>query len=113
MKNAAGDKNCDEYLRQELDEAGIEVLEVGFTLNREVPASVIGILDGWSFKRAWRYWVASIDEAVAPLPFGIADKLHEQHGLEVRVSGHCCCPAPREWYDKPWHIGVPLYHVDS
>ena len=112
MKNAAGDKNCDEYLRQELEKAGIEIIELGFPVRQEVPASIVGILNGWTFKRAWYYWVAKAGEGVA-LPFEIAEELHEQHGQAVRVSGHCGCPAPREWYKEPWHMGVPLYHVDS
>ena len=112
MKNAAGDANCDEYLRQELKEAGIEIIELGFPVRQEVPTSIIGILNGWTFKRAWYYWVARAGDGTI-LPFEIADRLHEQHGQEVRVSGHCCCPAPREWYSKPWYFGVPLYHVDS
>ena len=110
MKNAAGDKGCDLYLRTELEEAGIEVVPLQGNPG-EVPTSIMGTLNGWTFKRAWYYWVAS----GPPIPFEIADRLHDAHGKEVRVSGHCGCPSPREWYERgpiP-EIGVPLYHVDS
>jgi hypothetical protein len=109
MKNAAGDQNCNEYLTGELLAAGIAV--VPFLDNkREVPATIKGKLGSWTFERAWYYWVARGNH----IPFEVADKLHEAHGKDVRVCGHCGCPSPREWYDGIRHEpGVPLYHVDT
>jgi len=113
MKNAAGDKNCDEYIREELEIAGIpfEEDDIFKHSNGEVPSGIVGIFDGWTFRRAWYYWVA--ETKTSPLLFKYADKLHEKYGKDVRVAGNCGCPAPREWFDKPYHIGVNFYHVDS
>lgn len=112
MKNAAGDVNCDVYIRQELEAANIPVTEHEFLRSKgEVPSAIIGILDGWTFRRAWYYWIAQSDKSV--LLFQYADSLHEKHGQQVRVDGHCACPSPREWNKEQWCIGVNLYHVDS
>lgn len=114
MRNAAGDGNCDEYIPQELKDAGIEVYTMSTLVSAkgEVPTKCFGLLNGWVFKRAWYYWVAKAGSGVA-LSFDVAETLHEKHGQDVRVAGHCCAPAPREWYKESWHVGVPLYHVDS
>mgnify|MGYP007100154505 FL=1 len=112
MKNAAGDVNCDVYIRQELEAANIPVTEMEILRSKgEVPSAIIGILDGWTFRRAWYYWVAQSDRSV--LLFNFADPLHEKYSEAVRVDGHCGCPAPREYLKEPWCIGVNLYHVDS
>ena len=111
MINLAGDSQCDEHIRQELEKAGIEYVELGFPSKEEVPSSIIGHLSGWTFTRAWYYWVAKADGGVC-LPFDLADELYKQN-KDVRVAGHCGAPAPREWYRRPEHIGVPLYHVDT
>jgi hypothetical protein len=112
MKNLAGNKDCDIDIKKELAEAGIPFEEHEFLKrNSEVPSAVLAYMNGWTFKRAWYYWVASSDDNL--LLFENADKLHEKFGQEVRVSGHCGCPAPREWYNKEWNLGVNLYHVDS
>ena len=112
MKNAAGDKNCDEYLRKELEIAGIDIHDFGFVLsNREVPSRLLGLLHGWSFERSWYYWAAKTE--TTPLLFKYADPLHEKYGKDVRVDGHCGCPSPREWFKDKWHIGVNHYYIDS
>jgi len=108
MKNAAGDANCDKYLKSELRQAGIPI--VSFPDNRgEVPATIKGKLGSWTFERFWYYWVAR----GGPLDFTTADILHRIHGQVVRVAGHCGSPAPREWYHRPHHKGVDNYHVDT
>ncbi len=91
----------------ELVAAGIQAHILPFTLGRsEVPSCAMGSLAMWSFTRAWYYWVAK-----GPgLPVEIAEKLHQSHGQEVRVDGHCGCPSPREWFKG---FGVGHYHVDS
>lgn len=112
MKNAAGDNDCDVYLREELELAGIKVVpyrRLKEYERSEVPADVIGQLKGWTFTRAWYYWVARGPE----IPFEPAEKLHELHGQEVRVAGHCGCPSPLEWYGEREYSGVPCYHVDT
>jgi len=110
MDNLADVVGCNDIISRELEIADIPYHFVGRS-SSEVPFSYVGILDGWTFTRAWRYWVARAEETV--LFFGLADELHVSHGNEVRVSGHGLAPAPREWYDQPWSIGVSLYHVDT
>jgi len=111
MKNLAGVRECDQTIRTELTQAGIEphYTELG---GGEVPAHEFGKLCGWTFRRAWYYWVAS----GPPLPFEYATPLHNLIGEEVRVEGHCGCPAPEEWYkligDYASH-GAGTYHVDT
>jgi hypothetical protein len=113
MKNAAGDKSCDDYIREELNIAGVpfEEFDLFKKSNGEVPSSIIGLLDGWEFRRAWYYWVVSSTKNT--LLFKYADPLHESFGKDVRVDGHCGCPSPREWCKAPWQMGVNFYHVDS
>ena len=72
----------------------------------EVKTSVIGVLHGWQFKRAWYYWVAS-----GPgIEVEAAERLHATHGQSVRVDGHCGCPSPREWFKG---LACGSYHVDD
>lgn len=111
MKNLAGDTNCDETIKEELEQAGIFAYKLSYKVGGEVPATIVGLLGGWWLERAWYYWVAKNNDH--PLPFPVANKLHEKFGNEVRVSGHCGCPAPQEWYDNPYYTGVPLYHIDT
>lgn len=109
MKNAAGDQDCNKYLRQELIQAGIKVVPYD-NPGREVPATIKGQLGSWTFERAWYYWVARGNH----IPFEVADKLHNLHGKDVRVAGHAGAPSPREWYDGVCkEPGVPNYHVDT
>ena len=113
MINLAGKENCDDWIRLELEEAGIDYTEFGTVFRRrEVPSKIIGEYKGWLFTRAWYYWVAGAGDG-SLLLFDDADKLHEKCGQDVRVAGHCCAPAPREWYKHPWQIGVDMYRVDT
>ena len=109
MKNYAGVQGCDDAIEKELVDAGIDVYKSEmFRKKGEVPTSVIGTLDpsGWGFERAWTYWVAD-----GPgIPPEIAEELHKTHGQVVRVSGHCGCPSPLEWY-KGFAVGN--YHIDT
>ena len=110
MKNYAGRKDLpqlDEDCRLELEEAGIpSVLYDALRSEGEVPSATIGNLHGWTFHRAWYYWVAK-GPGIPPEP---AMRLHESHGKEVRVEGHCGCPSPLEW-NKGFATGS--YHVDT
>lgn len=92
----------------ELGDAGIPAVTMfpWAALTGEVRSRVEGDLQPWSFKRAWRYWVAR----GSGIPPDAATELHETHGTEVRVAGHCGCPSPREWFKG---FAVDLYHVDT
>ncbi len=111
MINLAGDTDCDIHIRKELEQAGIEIFDIGIVSKSEVPSRLTGNLNGWAFTRAWYYWVASGQDTL--LLFEVADELHKQHGDVVRVCGHCGAPSPREWCDQPWQLGVASYHVDT
>ncbi|MCB1865792.1 MAG: hypothetical protein KDG50_10200 [Chromatiales bacterium] len=117
--NRAGDHpDTDDILRGELRAAGIPTIqeadgkppeymaEFFRRASGEVKTSVIGTLHGWTFKRAWTYWVAS-----GPgIEIEAAQRLHEEHGTYVRVAGHCASPSPGEFF-----LGLACgnYHVDT
>lgn len=117
--NKAGDHaDTDDILRAELHAAGIQTLQEAESKppefladmlrkqSGEVKTSVMGVLYGWQFKRAWYYWVAS-----GPgIDVETAEVLHATYGREVRVAGHCGCPSPREWFRG---LACGSYHVDS
>lgn len=116
--NRAGDHpDNDAILRSELKAAGIKtfqedagVPEDQFQWIREtsgeVKTSVMGTIHGWTFKRAWYYWVAE-----GPgLDFKRAMNLWEYHGKEARVSGDCGCRSPLLWYKG---LAAGHYHVDT
>ena len=61
MKNLLGVLNCDERIRRELEEAGIEVVqnsENSEPINEEVPTLVTGKLGSIVFRRGSSYWQA-------------------------------------------------------
>ena len=106
--NRAGQTDTDDAIAFELEDAGIEVhrLELLRKTSGEVKTSVRGELHGWSFTRAWRYWIAE-----GPgIELAAADALYAAHPETVRIDGHCGCPSPREWFKG---LAVGHYHVDS
>jgi hypothetical protein len=109
MKNYAGCADKDTEIAAELEAAGIEVNRLPESLRTtrgEVQTIVLGDLHGWSFQRAWYYWVCK-----GPgIEVETAERLHATHGLAVRVDGHCGCPSPREWFKG---LACGHYHVDT
>ncbi len=117
--NKAGDhEDTDAILTAELNAAGIQTMQqaegkgpefMAEMMRRnsgEVKTSIMGVLNGWKFERAWYYWMAS-----GPgIELEAADRLHEAHGKTVRVAGHGGCPSPREWFKG---LAVGHYHVDD
>lgn len=117
--NRAGDHaDTDDILRAELKAAGIQTMqeaegkppefmaELLRSTSGEVKTSVRGTLHGWTFERAWYYW-----RAKGPgIEFSVATAMHETHGKDLRVAGHCGCPSPLEWYKG---LAVGDYHVDT
>jgi CYTH domain-containing protein len=107
--NKAGDHaDTDAILSQELEQAGITVVtsEIFRHGRGEVKTSVRGTLHGWSFERAWYYWVATGPGIDADT----AEALYESHGVSVRVDGHGASPSPREHFKG---LGAGHYHVDD
>lgn len=93
MKNLAGNKDCDILIEQELARSRIEIVR-GERRCGEVPASIIGKLGSFTFRRAWYYWIVE-----GNIPLSMARELYEDPvgKTDVRVSGHCMCPLPDEW----------------
>jgi hypothetical protein len=118
MINLAGVKNCDETIREELTRAGIDIVDIPADERRgEVPASIMGELGKYKFKRAWYYWIVN-----GHIPIEIADKLYEhpEGKISIRVDGHCGCPNPREyrhvWIDEQnniLHLREELHKWDT
>jgi len=105
--NYAGRSDVDEELAAELAAAGIPCGRHAFLArDGQVRTSVIGVLHGWSFRRAWCYWICK-----GPgIEVEAAEQLHRSFGREVRVEGHCGCPSPREWFKG---LACGHYHVDT
>lgn len=105
--NYAGRSDVDDKIATELETAGIKIVRMPESWRaREVETVIAGELNQWGFQRAWYYWVCE-----GPgIPPDIAEELHKEFGQKVRVSGHCGCPSPLEWYHG---FAVGLYHVDT
>lgn len=119
--NKAGDHpDTDSILEKELHQAGISTIweqdcntEYGQSIkdmirknSGEVKTSIIGVLHGWEFKRAWYYWICS-----GPgIPLEYAQLLHDQHGKYVRVDGDAGCVDPKTRFKG---LACGSYHVDS
>jgi len=102
--NLAGRVESKEQATKELNEAGIHVHNA--VTPGEVNCEVIGACGSWIFRRAWYYWVAE-----GPgIPSAAAKILHDKHGKEVRVEGHCGCPDPIEYCKGH---PVTYYHIDT
>lgn len=84
MINLAGNKNCDETIREELILAQIPIETVQRSKG-EVPYMLIGKLNGFTFTRAWYYWVVK-----GPMPVANALKLFDEPlgNRDIRVVGH-------------------------
>lgn len=108
MKNLSGDRDCDRYIEKELHDAGIELVR-GEQSGGEVPATIIGQLGRFKFTRAWYYWIVS-----GKMPLSVAEELYADPigKKDVRVAGHCGCPAPEhpwiEWEDNEGRRIFPM-----
>lgn len=110
MMNLAGHPNNDPIVEAELTRCRIDVVRGPYS-SGEVITSITGRLGPFSFRRAWRYWVAE-----GPMPLAVAEGLYaDPVGKDdVRVAGHCGCPPPAgpwvTWYDGD---GVKLLGMDQ
>ena len=97
----------DKILTEELTNAGIKVQYFKDLFDTgEVKTGVCGSLYGWTFQRAWYYWICK-----GPgIEIEAAEKLQEKHGNTVRASGDCACRGPRFWYKG---LACGSYHVDD
>lgn len=106
--NMAGKHNIDDVLAQELEAAGIRVLRLQSLKDgrKEVNTAVRGECCGWSFARAWYYWIAE-GPGIPPV---YADRLYEQQPRSVRADGHAGCLSPRELKKG---FACDFYHIDT
>lgn len=107
MRNMAGREDCDTYILEELDLAGIRAKKIDVEHRHEVPYTWTGLLSApdssekfvghgkllreFTFTRAWYYWV--VEGAV---PYDIALEFHKEDNDNIRVAGDCGCPHPEE-----------------
>jgi len=108
MINLAGNKDADKHIKEELYLAGIEAIDQ--KSEGEVPYTIVGRLGNWKFRRAWYYWVATVERDEDGLPLVVAMGLHntphpadnkKKLGDTIRSGGHCGCPAPNEYGAQP------------
>ena len=96
MINVAGNKDCDKYIKEELSIAGIPIIELLNNMNSEVSASIIGHLNGFTFQRAWYYWIIK-----GYMPLQYANELYEKYNdLNIRVAGNSKDTLPEEWSES-------------
>jgi hypothetical protein len=107
MKNLAGDKNADEFIKEELYLAGIEAIPE--KSDGEVPYTIIGRIGHWKFYRAWYYWIARAEFRTDGLPVKAALELYntknpvngEILGHEIRSGGAAGCIPPDDYIAQP------------
>lgn len=94
MQNLAGHKQATEICTLELRRCGIEIVKESEPIG-EPKAMVSGRLGQFRFRRAWYYWVVDGD-----VPLDVARELYADPigATDIRVAGHCGCPAPA----SPW-----------
>jgi hypothetical protein len=96
VQNLAGKDTVrnDKQILLELTRCGIaaEPFDCG---SSEVQCTLRGRMGGTVFTRAWTYWIVSTH-----MPLNIAQRMyaHPVGVTDIRVAGHCGCPAPVD----PW-----------
>jgi hypothetical protein len=110
MENLAGNKEADKNIKEELYLAGIPQVKIDNN-HSEVPYTIIGKLGKWTFRRAWYYWVATVENRKDGLILAKAIELHERKhptddkmkilGNVIRAGGDCTCPSPKNYVAQP------------
>lgn len=108
MQNLAGNKECDQFIKDELYLANIPAISTERTRS-EVPYTVIGKIGNWTLTRAWYYWIAKVETPTQGLPLKQAMELHNRKhptkdeilGKIIRSGGHCGCPSPDDYGADP------------
>lgn len=103
MVNLAGVFLCDDTILEELYLANLEPVSSIHTGSSEVPYHYTAKLGMWTFRRAWNYWVAYVDNQQDGLKLHDAFRLYNrQHptlkseilGKYIRCDGDCCGVSP-------------------
>lgn len=96
MNNLAGitQDRADNYVRYELERARIPVHAFEPGAASEVQAKLYGVLPGFTFRRAWRYWVVE-----GLVPIAVAERLYADPvgATDVRADGDSGCRPPSTW----------------
>jgi len=109
MINLAGDKDCDKHIKEELSIAGIPTIQLLNNMTSEVPASIIGCFNGFTFQRAWYYWTVK-----GYMPLQYANELYDKYkDLNIRVVGHCGNPHPEEWSESKDYKNKCQQYIDK
>lgn len=83
-------RHMDNAVKDELMNAGIPVLTLPSIIDGEVKTRYIGVLNGFVFTRAWRYWCCTGD-----IPIAHAQEIYARyHDLMIRAAGHAGNPDP-------------------
>lgn len=96
MKNLAGHKNSNQFILKELEIAGLK--PINCKPEGEVKSENYSILKTKfgeiKFDRAWSYWIVT-----GLIPLNIAEKIYENKigRKDIRVTGHCEKPHPKDW----------------
>lgn len=78
------DSKISKKVKEELEIAKIPIFVLPSILDSEVKTEYIGILNGFKFYRAWKYWVCEGD-----MPLEIAKYIYENYkDLQIRAGGH-------------------------
>lgn len=108
MINLAGNKQADQHIKEELYLAGIEAIPA--EAKGEVPYTIEGRVGNWRFRRAWYYWVATVEHRQDGLPVEAALELNntphpvcetDTLGFEVRAGGHAGGIEPDGYVAQP------------
>lgn len=96
MHNISGfsPEQTDHVVKRELDRARLPV-QTGGIQPGEIKTRYTSDYKGFHFHRAWSYWVVT-----GPMPLSHAIELHQDPigRDDIRIAGHCGCPAP----EAPW-----------
>lgn len=113
MRNLAGNEQCDHHIQRELARCRIKAVTIPKTTS-EVPYSVIGELGHYRFTRNWYYWVCH-----GFVPIDVAKQLYNDSvgKTDIRVDGHCGCPAPEppwaKYYDAEGREVLTMYDYEE
>lgn len=104
------DGKTDKDVAKELKTAGIPVMYLPSYMNTEVKTRYIGVLNGFIFIRAWRYWQCN-----GNMPLEIAEELHKtSEGMGIRAGGHADDLSPETMCVQiDGSKFVDCYHIDT
>jgi len=106
-RNLAGRSYADAVIRSELNRASIPIVKCDN--DGEVPSTIGGRLDDFTFVRGWRYW-----RVKGLMPYAMACYIHRRRGGEVRTAGYASGIHPKQ-HGTDWLTadGVEIWPADQ